>query len=242
MSLNLPQFQEALGQAGLLGHFPSDSLPSLVLFSEKMLQWNEAVNLTRWTQDEDFIRFHLLDSAHGLPVSQNLLKGPARWLDLGSGCGFPGAVFAAANPQWEITLMDSVAKKTKVLVDCLEGTGWKAQTLTARAEDLGRDPKTRETWDGITARAVADLPVLLEYALPLLRTGGYLVNWMTEDQLSSLDRSQVALESLNGRVVEKVGYSLPGLTQSRTLVVVEKLGKSPQAYPRPVGIPSKKPL
>ncbi len=138
--------------------------------------------------------------------------------------------------------MDSVAKKTKVLVDCLEGTGWKAQTLTARAEDLGRDPKTRETWDGITARAVADLPVLLEYALPLLRTGGYLVNWMTEDQLSSLDRSQVALESLNGRVVEKVGYSLPGLTQSRTLVVVEKLGKSPQAYPRPVGIPSKKPL
>src|SRR5262249_35299897 len=117
-----------------------------------------------------------------------------------------------------------------------------AKTLTARAEELGRDAKTRETWDGVSARAVADLPVLLEYALPLLRTGGYLVNWMTEDQMSWLERSQGALESLQGRIAQRVDYSLPGLSQTRCLLVVEKLGKTPEDFPRPVGVPSKRPL
>ena len=159
-----------------------------------------------------------------------------------SGCGFPGAAIAAGNPTWEVTFLDSVAKKTKALEDCLKGTGWKAQTLAARAEDLGRDPKTRETWDGVSARAVADLPVLLEYALPLLRHGGYFVNWMTEDQLSWVDRSKKALESLQGRVARTVPYSLPGLAQPRTLLVVEKLGKTPEDFPRAAGVPSKRPL
>jgi 16S rRNA (guanine527-N7)-methyltransferase len=149
---------------------------------------------------------------------------------------------AAANPAWEVTFFDSVAKKTKALEDCLQGTGWNAKTLTGRAEDLGRNPKTRETWDGVSARAVADLPVLLEYALPLLKPGGYLVNWMTEDQLSWLDHSQKAMESLKGRIAQQVNYSLPGLAQARILLVVEKLGKTPQEFPRAVGVPSKRPL
>lgn len=207
-----------------------------------MLDWNKSLNLTRWTQDEDFLRYHLLDSAYAVPLAKDLLPGPARWLDLGTGCGFPGVVLAAADPHREVALLDSVAKKTKALDDCLQGTGWKAQTLTGRAEDLGRDPMAREALDGVSARAVADLPVVLEYALPLLRVGGYLVNWMTADQLSEEASAQGALETLQGRIVQRVPYSLPGLSQPRVLLVVEKLGKTPEAFPRAVGVPSKKPL
>lgn len=207
-----------------------------------MLQINETLNLTKWTQDEDVLNFHLLDSAFVLPVIKPLLNTSPKWMDLGTGCGFPGAALIAAFPQMEVTLMDSVAKKIKALQECLESAGWKAKTLCARAEDLGRDPRTRETWDGMVARAVGDFRVILEYGIPLLRTGGYLVNWVTEEQLKIVDRSENALQLLNCKIAKKADYSLPGLSQKRWLILVEKLGKTPNTYPRPVGQPSKKPL
>jgi 16S rRNA (guanine527-N7)-methyltransferase len=233
---------EALQKAELAGFFSPDSLSALTRFSLKMLQVNETLNLTKWTEDEAFLNFHLLDSAYALPVMKPLVKGPERWMDLGTGCGFPGAVLIAAFPQAEVTLMDSVAKKTKALEECNQTAGWEAQTLTGRAEELGRDPLYRESWNGITTRAVADFSVVLEYALPLLKTGGYLVNWMTEDQLKIVDKAQKALQTLHCQIVKKVEYSLPGLNRSRLIVFVEKLGKTPETYPRPVGQPSKKPL
>jgi 16S rRNA (guanine527-N7)-methyltransferase len=225
-----------------MGFFPADSLSALTYFSLQMLQINETLNLTRWTEDEAFLNFHLLDSAHALPEIKPLVKGPERWMDLGTGCGFPGAALIAAFPSIEVTLMDSVAKKTHALAECLGAAGWTAKTLTGRAEEIGRDPQTRETWDGVTVRAVADLPIVLEYAIPLLKTGGYLVNWMTEDQWKLVDKAQKALELLRCKIVQKAPYSLPGLNQLRLIVIVEKLGKTPDSYPRPVGLPSKKPL
>jgi 16S rRNA (guanine527-N7)-methyltransferase len=242
LSLTPEKVRQTLQKAGLEGYFSPDALSSLTRFSLKMLQVNETLNLTRWTEDEAFQNFHILDSAYALSEIKPLIKGSERWMDLGTGCGFPGTVLIAAFPQTEVTLMDSVAKKTKALDECNLAAGWKARTLTARAEKLGHDSRTRESWDGITARAVADFPVLLEYALPLLKTGGYLVNWMTEDQLKIVDNAQNALETLHSRIVKKVEYSLPGLNQSRFIVFVAKLGKTPDSYPRPVGQPSKHPL
>ena len=242
MSLSSEKLLEALTKAGLESYFLPDSLSALTQFSIKMLQINETLNLTRWTEDEAFLNFHLLDSAYGLPVIKPLLKGPQRWMDLGTGCGFPGAVLMAAFPEIEVTLMDSVAKKIKAMEECLLAANWTAKTLIGRAEELGQNSQTRETWDGITARAVADFRVVLEYAIPLLKTGGYLVNWMTEDQLSIVDKSQRALDLLQCKIVQKTPYSLPGLSQSRYFVMVEKLGKTSPSYPRPVGMPSKNPL
>ena len=242
MSLTPEKVGEALQKIGLADFFTPNSLSALTRFSLKMLQVNETLNLTKWTEDGAFLNFHLLDSVYALKEVKHLVKVESRWMDLGTGCGFPGAVLIAAFPQIEVTLMDSVAKKIKALEECLQAAGWKANTLKGRAEELGRDPRTRESWDGITARAVADFPVLLEYALPLLKTGGYLVNWMTEDQLKIVDNAQKAIETLQCRIVKKVEYSLPGLNQSRSIVFVEKLGKTPDTYPRPVGQPSKHPL
>lgn len=222
--------------------FPQGSLGPLLRFTQRMLQINEELNLTKWTGDEEVLRYHLLDSAFSLPLLRPLVKPSQRWLDLGTGGGFPGAVLAAAFPEIEMIFMDSVAKKTKAIGECLAVTGWKARTLTGRAEEVGRDPQYRESLDGVVARAVADFPVVLEYALPLLKTGGYLVDWVTEDQLQIVDKSQRALDLLGGQIVQKQGYSLPGLEQNRWLLFVEKLGKTSENYPRPTGRPSKKPL
>jgi 16S rRNA (guanine527-N7)-methyltransferase len=207
-----------------------------------MLAINETLNLTKWVKDEQVLVHHLLDSAQCLVDLFPRLNPPQRWLDLGTGCGFPGVLLAAAFPGVEVTLLDSVAKKTKALETCLQGLGWKVGTLTGRAEEVGRDPRTRESWDGVLSRAVADLPVVLEYALPLLKPGGYLVNWMTEEQIQVVDSSQKALQELSGKIVKKKGYSLPGLTQTRALLFVEKVGKTSDRYPRPVGRPAKDPL
>ena len=207
-----------------------------------MLQINETLNLTKWTGDQEVLTHHLLDSALALPLLKPRIAPGQRWVDLGTGCGFPGAVLSAAFPQVEVTLLDSVAKKTRALDECLAETGWKAKTLTGRAEEVGQNPQTRESWDGVVARALADFRVVLEYGIPLLKTGGYLVNWMTEGQWEVVDKSQKALQVLQGKIVEKREYSLPQLQQRRYFVMVEKLGKTPPGYPRAVGRPSKNPL
>jgi 16S rRNA (guanine527-N7)-methyltransferase len=242
LSLTPNLLGETLEKAGLTGLISADSLSALTHFSLKMLQINETLNLTRWTEDEAFLNYHLLDSAFALPAIKSLVKGPQRWMDLGSGCGFPGAVLIAAFSEAEVTLMDSVAKKTKALAECLDAAGWEARTLTGRAEEIGRNAQTRETWDGVTVRAVADFRIVLEYAIPLLKTGGYLVNWMTEDQFATVDKAQKAFEVLQCKIVQKSTYSLPGLNQSRFIAIVEKLGTTSPIYPRSVGLPSKKPL
>lgn len=209
-----------------------------------MLQINESLNLTKWTEDEDVLTHHLLDSAYALPFLKPLVTPGQRWLDLGTGCGFPGAVLITAFPEVEITLLDSVAKKTKALEECLQAAGWspRAKTLAGRAEELGRASQPRERWDGVVARAVADFRVVLEYGIPLLKTGGYLVNWMTKDQLRIVDKSQKALQLLLGKIIKTTEYQLPGLEQPRHLVLVEKLGKTPEGYPRAPGKASKNPL
>jgi 16S rRNA (guanine527-N7)-methyltransferase len=241
LSLTSKAIQETLQKAGLAESFPPDSFDSLTRFCLKLLQINETLNLTKWTEEEDFLRFHLLDSAYALPELKPLIAGPQQWIDLGTGGGFPGAILIAAFPQVEVTLLDSVGKKIKALEECLQAAGWKAKTLIGRAEDIGQGPH-RESWNGVTTRAVADFRVVLEYGIPFLKTGGYLVNWITEDQLKIVDKSKNALKQLHSKIIKKADYSLPGLSQRRSIVIVEKLGKTPITYPRPVGQASKKPL
>ena len=244
MTLRQEKVQEAFEKVGLISFFSPEALSALVHFTEKMLEINQNLNLTRWIEEEQVLNFHLLDSAFCLPYLQDLIKSKAsqQWVDLGTGCGFPGAILIAAFPQMEVTLMDSVAKKIKALEECLQAANWKAETLVGRAEEIGRHASYREKWDGVVCRAVADFRVVLEYGIPLIKTGGYLVNWMTEDQLAIVDKSQKALEVLNAKVIQTKEYSLPGTNLRRYFVIVEKLGKTSQTYPRSVGQPSKNPL
>ena len=242
MSLTSAKVQETLDSKDLSLFFTPQAVTALTLFTQKMLHINESLNLTRWVEDNQVLTFHILDSAFALPLLKPLVTNSSRWMDMGTGCGFPGVVLIAAFPQMEVDLLDSVGKKTKALEECLQTAGMKAKTLTGRAEEAGRDHGYREQYDGIVARAVADLRVLLEYAIPLLKTGGYLVNWMTEDQVSRLKEAENALQVLNAQVVQTVDYFLPGFTQKRYYVVVQKKGPTSATYPRVIGQPSKQPL
>lgn len=242
MSLIPAKIQETLDAKDLSSFFTPQSVNALSLFTQKMLHINETLNLTRWVEDEQVLSFHILDSALVLPLLKPLVDDSSRWMDMGTGCGFPGVVLVAAFSQAEVHLLDSVGKKTNAIEDCLQSAGMKAKILTGRAEEAGRDPEYREKYDGIVARAVADLRVLLEYAIPLLKVGGYLVNWMTEDQVSRLNEAEKALQILNAEVIQNVDYSLPGSAQKRYYVIIQKKGVTLTTYPRAIGLPSKQPL
>jgi 16S rRNA (guanine527-N7)-methyltransferase len=235
--------QEKLENEGLIHFFSPEALDSLVRFTRRMLEFNVDLNLTKFVSDDEVLNFHILDSAYSLPLIKKIQKASSEsWMDLGTGCGFPGAVLIAAFPQLDMTLMDATHKKVMAMQTCVESAGWSAKTLCGRAEEIGRDPQFRESFDGIVARAVADLQVVLEYAIPLLKPGGHLVNWLTESQFQFVDKSRHALEELKSNIVEKSPYFLMEGTQKRFLVLVEKMGKTQSHYPRGVGVPFKKPL
>ena len=242
MSLTPAKIQETLDSKELSSFFTPQSVNALSLFTQKMLHINETLNLTRWVEDEQVLNFHILDSALVLPLLKPLVADSSRWMDMGTGCGFPGVVLVAAFSQVEVHLLDSVGKKTNAIEECLQSAGMKAKILTGRAEEAGRDPDYREKYNGIVARAVADLRVLLEYAIPLLKVGGYLVNWMTEDQVSRLNEAEKALQILNAEVIQNVDYSLPGSAQKRYYVIIQKKSVTSITYPRAIGQPSKQPL
>ena len=242
MSLTPEILSRTYEKAGLTTYFPERSFVPLVQFTLRMLQINKDINLTKWTKEQDVLTHHLLDSAMVLPQIKPFVKPGQKWMDLGSGCGFPGVVLLGAFPEVEITFLDSVTKKTKALQECLQAAKWKASLLTDRAERAGRNSSHREHYDGVVARAVADFRVVLEYATSFLKIGGHFVNWMTSGQLKSLDQAHPAFEKLQCKMLKTTEYRLPGLNQSRYLVLVEKWGKTPASFPRAVGRPSKDPL
>ncbi len=223
--------------------FPPSQDEPLALFTHKMLELNEVLNLTKWTKPSEVLCHHLLDSAYGMPLLRSLKPQRGdRWMDLGTGGGFPGALLLAAFPELSVSFLDAILKKGKAIKQCLAAASWKGEVLTERAENLGQDSKWRESFNGIVARAVADLPVLLEYAIPLLKPQGHLLCWMTGEQIEKVDKAQKALSLLRAQIVEKQEYRLPGLSQARFILIVEKLGTTDSRYPRAAGIPSKKPL
>jgi 16S rRNA (guanine527-N7)-methyltransferase len=242
LSLTTAKIQETLDSKNLSPFFTPQSVNALSLYIQKMLHINETLNLTRWVEDEQVLNFHLLDSALVVPLLKPLLVDEGRWMDIGTGCGFPGVVLVAAFSQVRVDLLDSVGKKTHALEECLQASGMKAKTLTGRAEEAGRDSGYREQYDGIVARAVADLRVLLEYSIPLLKTGGYLVNWMTEDQVLRLKEAKNALSVLNAEIIQTVDYLLPNSTQKHFYVIIQKKSPTSDVYPRAIGQPSKQPL
>ncbi|MCC6618540.1 MAG: 16S rRNA (guanine(527)-N(7))-methyltransferase RsmG [Chloroflexi bacterium] len=205
-----------------------------------LLDANRRLNLTRVVEPGAVARLHLLDSLAGLPAIDAL--APSSAVDLGSGGGVPGMVLALARPEVAWTLVDSVAKKTDALrafaVDLRLAN---VSVITARAEDLGRDPAHRATHGLVTARAVAALPVLVEYALPLLTGGGALRAWKGPIAPSELRAGAAASAELGGGAprVEPSGHAALG---DHRLVIVRRERPTPARYPRRAGEPSRRPL
>jgi len=155
----------------------------------------------------------------------------------------PGLALKIVRPHWRVTLADAVGKKVAFVARAIDLLGLEgAEAVHARAEDLGRAPDHRERHDVAVARAVAALPVLAEYLLPLLRVGGRMLALKGADLDAELAALDPALAILGGRLVTVRPYRLPGLDADRHLVVVDKVRATPAAYPRRPGLPAQEPL
>lgn len=221
---------------------PTGFADAVERYVELLLEANTRLNLTRVTEPSAVARLHVLDSLSVLPLLDSL--APASALDLGSGGGVPGIVLALARPDVSWTLVDSVGKKCDALRAFVAALDLHHVTVvTGRAETLGHDPLHRERNDVVTARACASMPVLVEYALPLIRAGGALIAWKgplteTDDEMV---RGAAAAVLLGGGSAAVHRSGLPALGDHR-LVVVPKESATPAGYPRRAGTPAQHPL
>lgn len=249
---------EALKQcAGWLGlEFTPWQLAKFALYHELLRRENEKYNLTAITAPAEVAIKHFGDSLallkfwpDCLAVSQadpslenTALPFNVFLLDIGSGAGFPGLPLKIILPGLHVHLNDAVQKKVRFLELAGRELGLHCPVLSGRAEELGRDERWRDGFHLVVSRAVAALNVLAEYCLPLVRPGGYFVAWKGPGVEEEVAAAGNALALLNGRLAAVHRFTLPLLGDERALVVVQKTAPTPDAYPRRVGLPAKKPL
>jgi 16S rRNA (guanine527-N7)-methyltransferase len=215
-----------------------------------LLDWNQRFNLTAITDPDEIDGKHFLDSLSCLAALPRIDRRPAaRWLeeplravDVGAGAGFPGLPLKIVWPELRLTLLEATGKKCRFLEHVVAGLGLEHVTVVnARAEDFGQGAG-REAFDLALARAVTRLPALLEYALPLLRVGGWLIAQKGRDPGDELVTARVALETLGGSFHDSMPVSVPGLDAERNLVIIAKAAPTPAAYPRQAGTPKRQPI
>lgn len=218
-----------------------DSLSEkLSVYATLLREWNEKINLTAILDDEGIAVKHFLDC---LIVGKYAdLKSGDRVIDVGTGAGFPGLVLAAAYPDIQVTLLDSTGKKLKVVADIAEKMGvGNVQIVHMRAEDAGKKPEFREQYDYATARAVAELRVLLEYTLPFVRVGGSFLSLKGASAIDEIEGANSSLRTLGGKIEGTNEFSLPG-GDKRAIINVKKISHIPPRYPRVSAQIAKKPL
>lgn len=214
-------------------------LDQFATYTTELQHWNQRVNLTAITDSEEIAIRHMLDS---LRCALSWGTQPQTLVDVGSGAGFPGLPLKLLCPVLHLTLIDSVAKKTTFLEHMVSMLALDHVTvLTMRAEAAGRDPQQREQYDVATARAVADIRVVAEYCLPLVRPGGRLLLPKGGDIADEVAEAQAAMSLLGGELAAVEPVALPGL-EPRTLVVITKSAPTPMRYPRAPGVPARRPL
>lgn len=214
---------------------------ALEWYSGELLAWNQRFNLTAITDREGIAVKHFLDSLTCLLVMRPPARG--RVVDVGSGAGFPGLPLMIAQPEIRLTLVEATGKKAEFCRHVVRSLRLDAvEVIHARAEEVGHMPGHRQAYDWAVARAVASMPVLVEYLLPFLRLGGRAVVQKGESGPAEVQASEEALRLLGGQVRQLVSVELPGVAEARYLIEVEKTAGTPAQYPRRPGIPAKRPL
>ena len=222
-------------------------LATFQVYYQELVGWNKKFNLTAITEYNQVQVRHFVDSLSCLLAMPRPLSGsdggPPRCIDVGSGAGFPGLPLKIYCPHLVWVLLEATAKKVGFLEHVVAHLGLEdVHPLWGRAEEVAHDPEHREAYDLVVARAVADLPVLAEYTLPLCRPGGRVV---AQKGISAQEEAQSAahaLSLLGGRLRKVIPVELQSLAESRHLVVIDKVARTPERYPRRAGIPSKRPL
>ncbi|SVA15126.1 uncharacterized protein METZ01_LOCUS67980 [marine metagenome] len=230
--------------ASQLGVALSDEqLEQFEVYFHELADWNKRANLTAIIEYKAVQVKHFLDSLTVCLTAREYLAGPVRVMDVGAGAGLPGLALKLAFPEMELALVESVGKKTAFLEHLVATLGLEEVSVhTGRAEDLAREEGLRDAFDLVVVRALAKLPLLLEFSLPFCKTGGRLVALKHGGDWSEQGSAANALKELGGHIERVSTVLLEGLTDNRIVISVEKTKPTPERYPRGVGIPGKRPL
>ena len=217
---------------------PTDAAVPLMAFSAQLLETNKVMNLTAITEPEDVARLHLLDCAALLNITD--FRGK-RVVDVGTGAGFPGMPLRILEPDFDLTLLDSLGKRIAFLQRVCDEMGLQQVTCVhARAEEFAA--KHREQYDIATSRAVAALPVLCELTLPLVKVGGRFLAMKAVDSDEEILAAKSAVAQLGGKVEDIRDYTIPGTDITHRVVVIGKVKPTPDAFPRAFAKIKKAPL
>lgn len=217
-----------------------DLAEKLEIYGRLLKEWNNKINLTAIKDDEGIAVKHFLDCLLVSKVAD--FKDGMNVIDVGTGAGFPGLVIAAAYPNVNVTLLDSTGKKLKAVENIAAEMGVKnVKIVHSRAEDAGKRPEFREKYDLATARAVAELRVLLEYTLPFVKVGGSFLSLKGATVKEEIDGAGSSLKTLGGKIDSINDFTLPG-GDKRAIIKVKKISQTSPKYPRPSAQIAKKPL
>lgn len=222
-------------------HLTGRQVMALINYEKELIEWNQKFNLTAIRDSESIRVKHFLDSYSCVLAWK--ANPPLRLIDIGTGAGFPGIPLKIIYPTTHVTLVESVGKKAMFCQHIISKLGLEdIDVIQSRAEDIGQNPKHRESYDWAVARAVANMTVLSEYLLPLVKVGGHVLAQKGESGPAEAQSAEKAMKILGGKLKQLIPVHLPSVADDRYLVVIDKVAATPKNYPRKAGIPAKTPL
>lgn len=235
--LNFPLLERTLAAHGVT--LDRKALMRLDLYAERLIETNRRFNLTAVTDPDEVTVKHFADSL--VLLGKTEFPAGASLLDVGTGAGFPGLALKLARPDLQVAFLDGTRKKLGFISSVLEETGLAGETLHLRAEEAGKQPKYREKFDFVTARAVADMAVLVEYCLPFVRAGGLFLAMKSAAAEEEIQNAAGAVRLLGGKTEQNLLFDLVENTPRR-IVFVRKISQTPPKYPRASAKIAKSPL
>lgn len=237
MGKYITKFLDGLEELQISLH--EDQMQQFLAYYEMLVETNKVMNLTAITEFDEVIEKHFLDSLSLIRVYD--LRREVKILDMGTGAGFPGVPLKIAFPEIDLVLADSLNKRIKFLQDVIERLGLKKiNAVHARAEELGKNKDYREKFDLCVSRAVANLASLSEYCIPFVNEGGMFISYKSGEIEDEVEQSKKAVSILGGSISQVYKFDL--YEQKRSFVLIQKKKKTPKAYPRKAGTPTKLPL
>lgn len=219
-----------------------EQLAAFERYKAELIEWNSRFNLTAIRDEVGIEIKHFLDSLTCI-LAFDPSNPPRSLIDIGTGAGFPGIPLKIIYPHLRLTLVESIQKKAGFCQHIVEAIDLRQVTVLAeRAEEVGQEPKHRESYDVATARAVAPMPTLVEYLLPLVHIGGMVIMQKGENAPAETQQCEKVMARLGGRLRKIIPIVLPGVVENRYLVVVDKVAQTPLGFPRRTGVPAKQPL
>ena len=239
--MNPEEFTAALRQNGV--DLDDHQIEQFNKYYERLVAVNEHMNLTAITDQDEVYLKHFYDSLTLAFAYPKLQDQPLNMIDVGAGAGFPSLPLKIAFPQLKITIIDSLNKRINFLSELVQELGLEDVTVVhARAEEFGgKNSPEREMYDVATARALARLNVLGELTLPFVKEHGVLLAMKGSQAQDEVEQAKQAINTLGGKIQSEIDVTLPN-GDPRTVIVIEKVRKTPKKYPRKPGDPVRKPL